>query len=55
MGSLAWGVDLSARGIYQAEKYIKLMIMIFLLLRCVRRPEHYQLVLLAWLGAWALP
>ncbi|MEW6252644.1 MAG: O-antigen ligase family protein, partial [Planctomycetota bacterium] len=50
LASLGWGVGVSERGAYQAEKFVKLMIILFILLRCVRTPAHYQLVVLAWLA-----
>jgi len=37
------------RGAYQAEKYLKLMVILYFLIRCVRTPGQYQLVILAWL------
>lgn len=49
LGSLAWGVDLTSRGEYLAEKFIKTLIIIFILIRCVRTPLHYHVVILAWL------
>ncbi len=49
LGSLAWGLETSDRGLFQAEKYVKLMIFLFILIRCVRTPLHYQLVCIAWL------
>ena len=51
--SLAWGIELSDRGEYQAEKYVKLMVILYLLVRCVRTPAHYHLILLAWLAGVA--
>lgn len=49
VGSLTWGVGVTSRGLYQAEKYAKLMIMLFILLRSVRTPLHYHCVIMAWL------
>ncbi len=49
LGSLVWGVDLTDRGEYLAEKFIKTLIVIFILVRCVRTPLHYHVVILAWL------
>ncbi len=49
IGSLAWGMELSDRGQYQAVKYVKLMIAVFLLVRCVRKPLHYHFIIMAWL------
>jgi len=50
LGSLVWGLGLSERGEYQAEKLIKLMIISFIIIRCVRTPLQYQLVVFAWLA-----
>ncbi len=49
LGSLVWGVGLSERGQYLAEKFTKILIILFILIRCVRTPQHYQLVIVAWL------
>lgn len=49
LGSLVWGLEITDRGEYQAEKFIKLMVILFILIRCVRTPAHYQLILMAWL------
>lgn len=49
LGSLVWGVDLSERGTYLAEKFIKTLVILFILIRCVRTPLHYHAVILAWL------
>ncbi len=49
LGSLLWGVEASDRGEFMAWKYMKLLAFLFLLVRCVRAPEHYQAVLLSWL------
>ncbi len=50
VASLNWGVRITARGEYNAEKMIKLMIILFILIRCVQTPLHYQLVFLSWIG-----
>ncbi len=50
LGSLVWGLGMSERSEYQAEKLVKVMIIIFIIIRCVRTPLHYQLVLFAWLA-----
>lgn len=47
--SMGWGFGPSEKGMFHAEKITKLMIFLFILLRCVRTPEHYHLALLAWL------
>ena len=47
--SLGWGPAASERGLYQAEKFVKILIFVLLLIRCVRQPKHYHLVILAWL------
>lgn len=49
LGSLVWGLGLSTRGEYQAEKLLKLMVVLFIIIRCVRTPLHYHLVMLAWM------
>ena len=46
--SLAWGVDLTERGSFQVEKFTKILIFVFILIRTVRRPNELQLVLWAW-------
>lgn len=48
--SLTWGVETCERGLYQAEKFGKILILLFILLRCVRTPREYQLVFIAWLA-----
>lgn len=48
IGSMAWGLEITDRGMYQAEKYVKLMIVLFILIRCVRTPAHYHLIVTAW-------
>ncbi|MBK9119828.1 MAG: O-antigen ligase family protein [Phycisphaerales bacterium] len=48
VGSLVWGQSTSERGLYLVEKYLKLMVVLFLLLRCIQTPAHFQLVILAW-------
>lgn len=53
LGSLAWGVECSDRGLYQMEKLAKITIVLFLLVRCVRTPAEYQLVLLSWIAGVA--
>jgi hypothetical protein len=50
LGSLVWGVGLTPRGEYQAEKFSKIVIILFILIRCVRKPAHYHAVMLAWLA-----
>lgn len=49
IGSLAWGVDITPRGQYHAEKFVKVLIFLFLMIRCVRTPTHYQLLVMGWL------
>jgi O-antigen ligase len=49
LASSTWAIDQTERGDYQAEKFVKILIMLFILIRCVRRPLHYQLVILAWI------
>lgn len=49
LGSLGWGVDLTERGQYQAEKFAKSLIFLVILIRCVRTPTHYHVVILSWL------
>jgi len=48
-GSLLWGVDITPRGQYQAEKILKLMIWVFILIRCIRTPAEYHALIYAWL------
>jgi len=50
LGSLIWGYGISSRGIYQAEKIVKVMIFVLILIRCVRQPRHYHLAIIAWLA-----
>lgn len=47
--SLTWGVDLTERGSFQVQKFTKILIFVFILVRTVRRPHELQLVLWAWL------
>ena len=49
VASLTWGYGLSERGAFQAEKLLKVMIFVLILIRCVRQPRDYQLVIIAWL------
>ncbi len=49
LGSLIWGTELSDRGEFLAWKFAKQLLFLFLLIRCVRTPAHYQAVLLSWL------
>lgn len=49
VGSLAWGVQITPRGLYQAQKLVKVLIFVFMLVRCVRTPLHYQAVIVGWL------
>lgn len=49
LGSLTWGVDLTERGQYQAEKFVKILIFLFILIRCVRTPAHYHAAVYSWL------
>lgn len=50
VSSLTWGVASTERGAYQAEKFAKILIFLFILIRCVQTPRHYQTVLVAWLA-----
>ena len=50
IGSLLWGVDFTSRGQYQAEKYVKELIWLFIMIRCIRTPTHYQIVILSWMA-----
>ena len=47
--SLTWGLGPSDRGFYMAEKIIKVMIFVLILIRCVQEPRHYHLIIVAWL------
>ncbi|MFH1748553.1 MAG: O-antigen ligase family protein [Planctomycetota bacterium] len=49
LGSLTWGLDVTPRGLYLVEKYGKLLIIMLIMIRCVRTPTHYHLVIMAWL------
>lgn len=49
LASLMWGYGMSPRGAYKAEKFFKVAIFVAMFVRCVRRPEHYHLTILAWL------
>jgi O-antigen ligase len=49
VASRTWGYGPSERGAFMADKIVKVMIFVLILIRCVRRPQHYQLVILAWL------
>jgi len=48
--SMSWGYGVNPRGIFVGTKVLKVMIFLMILVRCVRRPEHYQLVIIAWLA-----
>jgi len=47
--SMAWGYGVSERGLFMGEKIIKVMIFVLIMIRCVREPLHYHLVVGAWL------
>ncbi len=47
-GSLIWGVGTSERSLLVLEKLVKVLVFVLILIRCVNRPEHYHLLLLAW-------
>ncbi len=47
--SMTWGYGTSARGLFMAEKIIKVLFFVLILIRCVREPHHYHLVIIAWL------
>jgi probable O-glycosylation ligase (exosortase A-associated) len=49
LGSLSWGVDVTPRGQYLAEKFFKQLVFLFVLIRCVRTPLQYHAVFMAWL------
>ena len=49
LSSLSWGYGVSERGLMQAEKLIKVLAFLMILVRCVRRASHYHLVLLTWM------
>ncbi|MCH7872177.1 MAG: O-antigen ligase family protein [Planctomycetes bacterium] len=46
--SLTWGVALTERGSFQVEKFTKILVFIFILIRCASRPRELNLVLWAW-------
>ena len=48
-GSLLWGLGIGERGLYQLEKFAKILIFVFILIRCVRTPLEYHAVVVAWL------
>jgi len=50
LGSLMWGYGTSDRAVYQAEKIVKVMIFLLILIRCVRQPLHYHFAIIAWLS-----
>jgi probable O-glycosylation ligase (exosortase A-associated) len=47
--SMSWGFGASDRGFYMAEKIIKVMIFVLILIRCVQEPRHYHMVVIVWL------
>lgn len=47
--SMNWGYAANPRGIFIAEKIVKVMIFVLILVRCVREPAQYHLVIVAWL------
>ncbi len=47
--SLTWGHGDSGRGMYQIEKFAKILVFVFLMIRCVRDPHHYHFVVMVWL------
>lgn len=49
LGTMTWGQGITERGTYQVEKFLKILLFIVLLIRCVRTPEHYHAAVLAWL------
>ncbi len=49
LASMTWGCGFSERGAFMAEKIIKVMIFVLVLIRCVRKPHHYHFVIVAWL------
>ncbi|MBU0641277.1 MAG: O-antigen ligase family protein [Planctomycetes bacterium] len=51
--SLTWGATTSERGLYQAEKYIKILVFVVIMIYCVRLPQHYHLVIATWLAGVA--
>jgi len=50
LASLSWGYGPSERGLAQAEKLVKVLVFLMILIRCVRRPSHYHLVLFTWMA-----
>ena len=47
--SFAWGDGPTSRGLYQAEKFGKVLVFVLLMIRCVSRPQHYHLLVVAWI------
>jgi putative inorganic carbon (HCO3(-)) transporter len=48
-GSLVWGIESTPRGEYQAQKFLKQLVFIFIMVRCISTPASFQLVILAWM------
>jgi probable O-glycosylation ligase (exosortase A-associated) len=51
--SATWGYGYNERSLYLLQKYAKVLIFVFLVVRCVREPEHLHLVILAWIAGVA--
>jgi putative inorganic carbon (hco3(-)) transporter len=49
IASLTWGPSEGPRGWMVAEKFIKVIGFVLILITCVREPGHYQMVIVAWL------
>lgn len=47
--SLTFGEGTSPRGVYLTEKLAKILIFVLIMIRCVRTPADYQLVIYAWM------
>lgn len=48
-GSMFWGLGVVERGQVQSDKFFKILIFVFILVRCVRTPLEYHAVFWAWL------
>lgn len=50
LGSFTWGLGVNERGQFQLEKFAKILVFLLLLIRCVRTPKQYHIVVAAWLA-----
>lgn len=47
--SLTFGESASPRGLYLTEKFVKILIFVLIMIRCVRTPADYQLIIYSWM------